>query len=205
MKAIAGQIGYDIHELQLSNLQITDDSLTHLMQTTSRKAILLFEDVDAVFVPRIQDEERSEKFDGLSGKLRIREPKGRLSFSGLLNAIDGVSSEEDYILFMTTNQIEKLDSALIRPGRIDMRQLIDYPDEEQIISFFRRFYQDCDDDVAVNFGKAITNLKCNPSVAQIQGVFLKHKHKPEDSLADVNTLIDMCKSNVDLAAHNIYV
>ena len=40
----------------------------------------------------------------------------RLTFSGLLNAIDGVTSTEGRILFMTTNHVDRLDPALIRPG-----------------------------------------------------------------------------------------
>jgi len=42
-----------------------------------------------------------------------------VSFSGLLNAIDGVRSQEGRILFMTTNHKENLDPALLRPGRAD--------------------------------------------------------------------------------------
>lgn len=169
------------------------------MLTISKKAILLFEDIDAAFVARMQDESNSEETDGLSGKLKIREAKSSLSFSGLLNAIDGVASAEDYVVFMTTNRIDKLDSALIRPGRIDMRQLIDYPDEHQIAAFFRKFYPNCAEGVAAKFAKAVINLKCNPSVAQIQGVFLKHKHAPEDNIKDVDTLVEVCKSNKELA------
>ncbi|KAG4070977.1 hypothetical protein HA402_001414 [Bradysia odoriphaga] len=198
VKGIAGQIGYNIYEVQLSNQKLTDECLNDAMSSINKNAILLFEDIDAVFVPRVQDEANSEEVNGLCGKLKYREPKGSLSFSGLLNAIDGVASEEDYIVFMTTNQIEKLDSALIRPGRIDMRQLIDYPDEQQIIAFFRRFYPDCGKGVAETFAKAVIKLKCNPSVAQIQGIFLKHKHTPEDNLQDVDTLVEICKSNKEL-------
>lgn len=45
----------------------------------------------------------------------------KISLSGLLNAIDGVASNEGRILIMTTNYPDKLDKALIRPGRVDMR------------------------------------------------------------------------------------
>ncbi len=45
----------------------------------------------------------------------------RLTLSGLLNAIDGVTSTEGRILFMTTNYEERLDPALIRPGRVDFK------------------------------------------------------------------------------------
>jgi mitochondrial chaperone BCS1 len=43
-----------------------------------------------------------------------------ISFSGLLNALDGVRSQEGRIVFMTTNHKEKLDPALLRPGRADV-------------------------------------------------------------------------------------
>ena len=48
----------------------------------------------------------------------------RLTFSDLLNAIDGIitpDSSEPQLLFLTTNYKERLDSALIRPGRVDFQ------------------------------------------------------------------------------------
>ena len=44
-----------------------------------------------------------------------------VTFSGLLNALAGVTSTEERLIFMTTNHIEKLDPALIRPGRVDLK------------------------------------------------------------------------------------
>lgn len=48
----------------------------------------------------------------------------RVTFSGLLNCLDGVASTEARILFMTTNYLERLDPALVRPGRVDMKEYI---------------------------------------------------------------------------------
>jgi mitochondrial chaperone BCS1 len=42
-----------------------------------------------------------------------------ISFSGLLNSIDGVIAQEGRLLFLTTNNVLNLDEALLRPGRID--------------------------------------------------------------------------------------
>ena len=47
-----------------------------------------------------------------------------VTFSGLLNALDGVASSEERIIFMTTNHLEHLDNALIRPGRVDVKDFI---------------------------------------------------------------------------------
>lgn len=46
---------------------------------------------------------------------------GKLTLSCILNTIDGVLEQHGRILIITTNYKNKLDSALIRPGRIDMR------------------------------------------------------------------------------------
>lgn len=46
---------------------------------------------------------------------------GGISLFGLLNAIDGVASQEGRVLIMTTNTPESLDGALVRPGCVDMQ------------------------------------------------------------------------------------
>ena len=45
--------------------------------------------------------------------------KDALNLAGLLNVLDGVVDTPDRIIIMTTNHPEKLDAALVRPGRID--------------------------------------------------------------------------------------
>ena len=63
-----------------------------------------------------------------------------VTFSGLLNAIDGVASQEGRLFFMTTNHIEKLDPALIRPGRCDVKVRNPFLclDSFKPFAFFRR-------------------------------------------------------------------
>jgi len=50
----------------------------------------------------------------------------KLNLSGILNALDGVVDSPNRILIMTSNHPEKLDPALIRPGRIDKKFLLGY-------------------------------------------------------------------------------
>jgi chaperone BCS1 len=63
-----------------------------------------------------------------------------VTFSGFLNALDGVASGEERIIFMTTNHVEKLDPALIRPGRVDLAEHIDDARPPQARTLFTRFY-----------------------------------------------------------------
>ena len=40
--------------------------------------------------------------------------KHRVSFSGLLNSLDGITKSDNLLVFMTTNYLNLLDEALIR-------------------------------------------------------------------------------------------
>ncbi|KAK4230447.1 BCS1 N terminal-domain-containing protein [Podospora fimiseda] len=68
------------------------------------------------------------------------EKKG-ISLSGLLNAIDGVASHEGRVLIMTTNKPENLDTALIRPGRVDLQVAFTNATQEQAKELFERMYE----------------------------------------------------------------
>jgi chaperone BCS1 len=67
-------------------------------------------------------------------------PKSRISLAGLLNVIDGVAAQEGRILIMTTNCPSKLDDALLRPGRVDVKVEFTLATKEQIRSIFYRMY-----------------------------------------------------------------
>jgi chaperone BCS1 len=68
-----------------------------------------------------------------------------VTFSGLLNALDGVRSQEGRILMMTTNHREKLDPALLRPGRADVHVELNYASVKQMKGLFKKFFPDSTD------------------------------------------------------------
>lgn len=61
VKAIAGQIGYSIYEILIPDKQLNDQSLIHLLSSFGRKTILLFDDIDAVFMAEKGEEEKEEE------------------------------------------------------------------------------------------------------------------------------------------------
>ncbi|THH13938.1 hypothetical protein EW146_g6338 [Bondarzewia mesenterica] len=126
IQALAGSLSYDICLLNLSERGLADDKLNHLMSNAPERSFILIEDVDAAFNKRVQTSE-----DGYQSSI---------TFSGFLNALDGVASGEERIIFLTTNHIEKLDPALIRPGRVDLAALIDDASPKQAKNLFTRFY-----------------------------------------------------------------
>lgn len=83
-----------------------------------------------------------------------------ISLSGLLNAIDGVASHEGRVLIMTTNHPEKLDAALVRPGRVDRKIGFTLAMKDEVQELFVRMYrvsdEDFEDDVSTTNGKPTT-------------------------------------------------
>lgn len=61
------------------------------------QSIILLEDIDAAFVSREDTQTQKAAYEGLN----------RVTFSGLLNCLDGVASTEARIVFMTTNYLER--------------------------------------------------------------------------------------------------
>ena len=71
--------------------------------------------------------------------------KQGVSLSGLLNTIDGVASHEGRVLIMTSNHPEKLDPALVRPGRVDMRVEFGLAGQDQAVELFQRMFDSSDE------------------------------------------------------------
>lgn len=102
--AIASALKMHIGILSISNPDLDDARLLHLLAVAARyNIIVVIEDVDALGLERNGRKDRS-----------------MLTFSGFLNAIDGVASPSGQLIFMTTNHRRNLDAALCRPGRVDV-------------------------------------------------------------------------------------
>ena len=149
---------YNICVLNLNERSLTDDKLSYLLATTPPRSLLLLEDVDAAFLHR-------------EGKMAPP-----LTFSGLLNALDGVASTEERVVFLTTNHIERLDPALIRPGRVDVQQYVGMSSEWQRQEMWRRFYggrEEGWEQLGEQFVAEMHEVEL--SVAELQGFFLLWK------------------------------
>lgn len=177
--ALAGELEHSICVLNLSDRGLTDDRLNHLLSLAPQQSIILLEDVDAAFVSREESSQVKSAFEGLN----------RVTFSGLLNCLDGVASTEARILFMTTNYLERLDPALIRPGRVDLKEYIGYCSHHQVEQMFRRFYSDqVVAERAGEFADAVMKTKKPVSPAQIQGYFMFYKQTPESAMKNVEQI-----------------
>ncbi|MCA0242110.1 MAG: AAA family ATPase [Proteobacteria bacterium] len=123
--ALASELRLNVCTLSLASPVVTDEKIHTLLAGVPQRSLLLIEDVDAFFRQR----------DAAHAQVR-------LSFSGFLNALDGVATQEGNVLFMTTNHAEQLDAALIRAGRIDERVELGLCDEDQLRRLYLKFRPD---------------------------------------------------------------
>jgi chaperone BCS1 len=121
--ALAAELRLKLCALSLANPKLNDNTLADLLQRTPPRSLILIEDIDAFFSAREKQVERMH-----------------ISFSGLLNALDGVGAQEGRIIVLTTNHRDKLDAALIRPGRIDVEEELGLATAKQLTQLMLRFY-----------------------------------------------------------------
>jgi chaperone BCS1 len=116
-----------------------------------------------------------------------------VTFSGFLNALDGVASGEERIIFLTTNHIEKLDPALVRPGRVDLACLIDDASPCQAKRLFTSFYDSEQNVDLETLGGELESMVDREmkegkrvSMAALQGTFIRNG--PEEAVGAAKEL-----------------
>ncbi|GJN11604.1 hypothetical protein PR202_ga29805 [Eleusine coracana subsp. coracana] len=130
--AMANYLRFNIYDLDLSDVHL-NSALQRLLIAMPNKCILLIEDIDCCFDAAASREKNGKLADVLdsdsdsdyasdSSDDGPRAALPGITLSGLLNFIDGLWSTcgEERIIIFTTNYKERLDPALLRPGRMDM-------------------------------------------------------------------------------------
>ena len=79
---------------------------------------------------------KNDKIDGVSEE----DQSEKVTLSFILNLLDGILETPGRILIITSNYPDKLDSALIRPGRIDINLKVGFCDNHMITEIYNNFY-----------------------------------------------------------------
>lgn len=120
----------NVYIIKLSDM--TDATLREAISGVHSNSFLVMEDIDTIRASR-------ERADGDNENDKI---KREVTLSGLLNVVDGPLSPNGAVFVMTTNHKDKLDPALIRPGRVDKQLLITYATPDQKKQMYGRFFTD---------------------------------------------------------------
>ena len=169
IKVLASIYNLPIYIINLSSLT-SDSDLQQIINSVPYYSILLFEDIDTNAL--VQDRDNPD----------IVHTQERITLSGFLNAIDGVSSSSGKLIFYTTNKKDNIDKALLRPGRMNYQIEFKNTDAEQVKRFYLNYYPNADQLDLKRFVKENTGL----SHATVQQKLIDLKNgKYEDDLEKV--------------------
>ena len=134
------------------------------MGEVPENSIIVLEDIDSFFIDR---EAKSVN----------------VSFSAILNLFDGLFTPGNgTILFMTANNPEQIDNALIRPGRVDKIVKFDYPRKKEIGEAFESIVG------GDNFGEFYKQIAGNNiSMAAIIDYLFRHTTDYLECIEELNT------------------
>jgi len=150
--ALASELALNVCVLSLASPNVTDEKIGNLLSSVPRRSVILIEDVDAFFQSRTK-----------------ADAQVRVSYSGFINALDGVAAHEGSVVFLTTNHPHLIDEAAIRSGRVDFRLELGPCDRSQLERMFRKFIDD--PAAAAHFADTVAAGRWSP--AQVQERLLK--------------------------------
>jgi chaperone BCS1 len=189
VSALAAEFGMSVYVVNLT--EFNDRTLKRAVTEVPEQSAILFEDIDCMKTGQHRDglveaTGRPENRNG-AGRNPASEQSG-VTLSGLLNVLDGVHAPENVLFFMTSNRIEALDAALLRPGRIDVRLLLGFADRSQKVELYRRFFPGATEADAHEFIRA----HFAETMAEFQGLLLRleRSHEGFDYWPDADLVVE---------------
>ncbi len=181
--AVASELDMNIATITFDP-EMTDIKLMKALKRLPEDTIVSFEDLDVLFKKRKENEVNSS-----------------LTFSGLLNILDGPGSLHKQIIIMTTNYCCNLDSALKRPGRVDNLIHFDYADKAQIELIFKKFYKKENvDEIFKQLWTEIRYLKLTTAI--LQGFLFRYRN--DDIFEHLTELKETVEQNKYDAPTDLY-
>jgi len=177
VSGLAAKFGMSVYAVNLT--EFNDRTLKGAINDVPQNAVILFEDIDCMKTGN-RRAEPSERDRALPGAPRQKEdPVDRfgVSLSGLLSVLDGFHAPENVLFVMTTNHIETLDPALLRPGRIDYKLFLGKAAGTQKIELYRRFFPEATEIEAQEFVEAHAYAE---TMAELQGLLLGLERESDD-------------------------
>ncbi|KAI5073873.1 hypothetical protein GOP47_0011886 [Adiantum capillus-veneris] len=202
--AIANYLQFDIYDLELSKV-LDNGELKSLLMQTARKSIIVIEDIDCtVQLPDRTDSSTNSAVEN-DAKLNpeanpaLIHASSRLTLSGLLNFTDGLWSccGEERIFIFTTNHKDRLDPALLRPGRMDMHILLSYCTFEAFKKLASSYLGIEDHELYAEVNNLMTHTPHQITPAAMAEILISNQSDADAALKHVmNALITLGKPSI---------
>jgi len=176
VSALAATFGLSIYSFNLADFN--DRSLMNAVNQVTPNSVLLFEDIDCMKTGKIRELSKRGPNDGEQrpGEKENVADRNGVTLSGLLNVLDGFYAPTNVLFMMTTNRVESLDDALLRPGRIDYKLYLGNASVRQKVELYRRFFPESSESEAEAFVETYASAE---TMAEFQGLLLGLEQEEE--------------------------
>jgi mitochondrial chaperone BCS1 len=192
--AMANHLRYDVFDLELTRVATNADLRALLIQTTNRSLIVI-EDIDCS-LHLTGDRERLHKRRKLHAASSDSDDdagdadnhhRGKVTLSGLLNFTDGLWSccGEERIIVFTTNHVDGIDPALLRPGRMDVHVRLDACGAHAMRELAERYVGVSDHDMLDAAEDSIVRGGAEMTPAEVGEVLLRNRDEPEAAVTEL--------------------
>jgi hypothetical protein len=171
---VASEFKKNLAIIDFSDRELSDRYIRMALYKMPKDTILCLEDIDSLF-------SADRKSD-----------KSTITFSGILNILDGVVKNTGLVIFMTTNLLSNLDDTAMR-RRVDYYLKFDSMKKEQTALMFKKFYPGQD---PKRFLDALGNTVFTPCI--LQKFFVRHLDA-SDITEHVDEMIHMCTHEYKLS------
>jgi chaperone BCS1 len=203
--ALAGHFGLELYLVHIPSID-EDKKLERLFAALPPRCIVLLEDIDAVGINKRHgtgDNSADEDDDDDDDKKTYADESRKITLAGLLNVLDGVASQEGRIVLMTSNFADRLDRALIRPGRIDRQIFLGNISPRSAELMFRRMYASDENNSTISGSIAVDEEELQKlaaafanrvppntlTPAQLQGYLLERRDAPKQAVEDISQFV----------------
>lgn len=162
VSALAVHFGMSVYSVNLTDFN--DRSLMKAVSQVPANSVLLFEDIDCMKGSQTRVEPDKAQIARESAPVQ-----NGITLSGLLNVLDGFYAPTGVLFVMTTNRVETLDEALLRPGRIDYKLYMGKASNRQKVELYCRFFPDASEAEAREF---VALSRSAETMAEFQGLLL---------------------------------
>ncbi|KAG8940457.1 hypothetical protein FRC04_005248 [Tulasnella sp. 424] len=190
--ALAAELGVGVYTISLSDGTVSDDPcLFRLVNAVPPRSIVLLEDAHCLstFDPEyLQPSEfpftepiSRDDCEPPSPIPCVADVKpSQVSLAALASVLDGLHSEDGVMFFATADDASLIDSALLRPGRIDVSAQYRLATQDQMVSLFKRFYAASSED---NEDSTSTDGGSSPQTSALQLVedYFSVRRRPHSS------------------------
>lgn len=166
VSGFAAKFGMSVYAVNLT--EFNDRTLKSAVNDVPPRSVILFEDIDCMKTGDVRSSDNRKPNLAEDKKPDASSLLG-VTLSGLLNVLDGFNAPENVLFVMTTNKIDTLDPALLRPGRIDYKLFLGKAAESQKIALYRRFFPEAPEAEAREFVEAHESTH---TMAELQGLLL---------------------------------